>query len=159
MGVSGCGKTTVGTALAQNLGVRFIDGDTLHPETNIKKMASGQPLNDDDRAPWLADVGRTLGTATDATIIGCSALKRKYRDLIREQVSGPVSFLHLHADKAVLAERVASRAGHFMPPALLDSQFATLEMLQADENGRAFDIAQPFDGVVDDIQWFINSVN
>ena len=157
MGVSGCGKTTVGTAVADILGIHFVDGDALHPASNVQKMASGQPLNDEDRAPWLSDVGRTLAKAIGPTIIGCSTLKQKYHDLIRSQMDGPICFLHLHASQDVLVQRVNSRDGHFMPPALLDNQFATLEMLEADEKGRAFDIARPFDAVVADIQDFILS--
>ena len=139
MGVSGCGKTSVGEALAELAGVSFIDGDNLHPETNIKKMASGQPLDDADRKPWLADVGRTLGAHEGGIAVGCSALKRIYRDWIRAE-AGEVHFLHLDAPRDVLAERVADRPGHFMPASLLDSQFAALERLGADEAGRGIDI-------------------
>jgi gluconokinase len=148
MGVSGCGKTTVGEAVAERCGATFVDGDDLHPETNIAKMSQGIPLDDADRAPWLALVGQALAERTGSIFIGCSALKRKYRNLIREQVSEPVHFLHLNASKDVLSERVNSRPGHFMPPALLDSQFAILEHLEDDELGVNIDISRSFEDVV-----------
>ena len=150
MGVSGCGKTSVGTALARVCGMTFIDGDELHPQSNIDKMASGQPLDDADRAPWLRQVGQALARAEGPVAIGCSALKRIYRDWIRAEAGEPVRFLHLDAPKDVLARRVAERKGHFMPPALLDSQFAALERLGPDELGVEIDISQSFDAVVAD---------
>ena len=139
MGVSGCGKSRIGAALANRLGLRFLDGDSLHPAANVAKMARGTPLDDDDRAPWLDAVGAALGTQAD--VVACSALKRAYRDRIRAQAPGAV-FVHLAGDRAVLARRVASRPGHFMPPALLDSQLATLEPLQPDEAGMVVDLSQ-----------------
>lgn len=148
MGVSGCGKSTVGAALAELCNIRYVDGDDLHPAENKAKMASGTPLNDEDRAPWLAEVGRTLATSEGPVVIGCSALKRLYRDWIRREVPEPVRFIHLDAPKSVLATRVAHRPGHFMPAALLDSQFEALEPLDDDELGTKLDIAQPFDDVV-----------
>jgi len=148
MGVSGCGKSSVGTALSITCNVDFVDGDDLHPKCNIDKMAAGRPLNDEDRAPWLRRVGRTLADAHGPIVIGCSALKKTYRDWIREQVPEPVHFLHLDAPKDVLARRVAGRAGHFMPTALLDSQFDTLERLDRTEWGEEIDIARPFGEVV-----------
>lgn len=148
MGVSGCGKTSVGQGLAARCGLRFVDGDDLHPQANIEKMARGAPLDDADRAPWLADVGAALGAAEGPVVIGCSALKRAYRDIIRSHAGEPVGFLHLHASKEVLTQRVNSRAGHFMPPALLDSQLATLEHLGLDEVGMMVDITRPLEDVV-----------
>lgn len=139
MGVSGCGKSRIGEALAKTLGLRFFDGDSLHPPANIAKMSRGEALNDTDRAPWLDTVGAALGTRAD--VIACSALKRAYRDRIRAQAPDTV-FVHLAGDRAVLAARVASRPGHFMPPALLDSQLTTLEPLQPDEAGIVVDLAQ-----------------
>jgi len=150
MGVSGCGKTSVGEALAGSTDITFIDGDDLHPAENIAKMSRGEPLNDADRAPWLAQVGGTLASQTGPAIIGCSALKRSYRDIIRRNAREPVTFLHLAAPKLVLAKRVANRPGHFMPPALLDSQFAALEQLQDDERGAVINIDQPLAGVIAD---------
>ncbi|MFZ3582742.1 gluconokinase [Loktanella sp. DJP18] len=139
MGVSGCGKSRIGAALAKGLVLRFLDGDSLHPPSNIAKMSRGEALNDADRAPWLDAVGAALGTQAD--VIACSALKRAYRDRIRAQAPNTV-FVHLAGTRAVLATRVASRPGHFMPPALLDSQLATLERLQPDEAAIVVDLAQ-----------------
>jgi gluconokinase len=148
MGVSGCGKTSVGEALAAELGLRFVDGDALHPESNIKKMSSGIPLDDHDRAPWLVKVGATLAETDGPAVVGCSSLKRKYRDTIRENAGGDVGFIHLYADKDILVARVNEREGHFMPPALLDSQYADLEHLEADESGAIVDISVPLAEVV-----------
>ncbi len=142
MGVSGCGKSSIGAALATAIGGRFIDGDDLHPASNRAKMASGQPLTDADRAPWLTLVGQTLCTRTGPTVIGCSALKRGYRDLIRSKAASPVIFVHLTGTPQVLAARMAARSGHFMPPALLDSQLATLEPPLPDEAAITVDIDQ-----------------
>lgn len=150
MGVSGCGKTSVGEALASQGGINFFDGDDLHPAENIAKMSLGEPLDDADRAPWLAKVGRRLAQSEGRVVIGCSALKRSYRDIIRHNAGEPVAFLHLSAPRSVLAERVADRPGHFMPSSLLDSQFATLEPLHDDEQGAVIDIDQPLAGVVAD---------
>lgn len=144
MGVSGCGKSTVGAAFAAATGGQFIDGDDLHPAENVAKMASGQPLTDDDRAPWLDRVAQAL---TGHVVIGCSALKRAYRDRIRAG-AGPVRFLHLSGTRDVIAARMAVRPGHFMPLGLLDSQFATLEPPGPDEDAITVDIDQPFDAVV-----------
>jgi len=132
MGVSSCGKTTLGEALAQALGAHFVEGDKLHPPENIKKMSAGQPLNDQDRWPWLAKVGETL-QGTHGVIASCSSLKKTYRDLIRSAAGRPVYFIHLHGSRELLAARIASRKNHFMPPTLLESQLATLEMPLASE--------------------------
>jgi carbohydrate kinase (thermoresistant glucokinase family) len=158
MGVSGCGKTTVGHALSRRLWLHFIDGDDLHPQANIEKMSRGAALDDDDRAPWLRDVGQALEHASKPAAIGCSALKRKYRDLIRAQNTGDVHFIHLHAAKSVLAARVKNRPGHFMPAALLDSQYAALEHLEADETGRSVDISADFATVVTQAENYIREV-
>jgi carbohydrate kinase (thermoresistant glucokinase family) len=155
MGVTGCGKTSVGEALAARSDLSFIDGDDLHPAANIAKMASGVPLDDDDRAPWLRDVGKALAASGVSTVIGCSALKRAYRDIIRSEAGGPVHFLHLDAAKDVIAERLNARAGHFMPPELLESQCATLEPLQSDENGKVIDIDRPLEDVVADAASYV----
>ncbi len=150
MGVSGCGKTTVGEALAVRLGASFTDADELHPAANIAKMSRGEALTDEDRWPWLTRVGEAL-RGDGMRIVGCSALKRRYRVHIRRMAGGPVMFIHLAGSKAVIAERMQARAGHFMPPALLDSQFATLEPPGPDEEAITVDIDQPFGAVMDAI--------
>ena len=148
MGVSGCGKTTIGDLVARELGVPFLDGDSLHPVENVAKMAAGTPLTDEDRWPWLATVGSELAAAGNGgMVLACSALRRSYRDAIREQAPDTV-FLHLHGSKEVLKARTEGRTGHFMPPALLDSQLATLEPLEADEAGVVVDIEAPVQQVV-----------
>ncbi|WP_431245234.1 gluconokinase [Leifsonia xyli] len=143
MGVSGSGKSTVGQLLARRLGVPFVDGDALHPPANVAKMASGHPLTDEDRIPWLHAVGRALAdTAPEGTVVACSALKRAYRDLIRAEAPDAV-FAELDGSRELLAGRMAARPGHFMPVSLLDSQLATLEPLQQDEVGARFDVGSP----------------
>lgn len=139
MGVSGSGKSTVGELLANRLGLNYHDGDDLHPQVNIDKMAAGIPLNDEDRWPWLKQVGRWLVEAPTGGVIGCSALKRSYRDLIRDAAPDAV-FVHVHGSPELLRERMMHRDGHFMPASLLDSQLATLEELEPDENGKVFNI-------------------
>ncbi len=145
MGVSGCGKSSVGLALAEALGARFIDGDDLHPEANKAKMAAGIPLNDDDRWPWLDSVGEAL--AESNTVVACSALKRVYRERILAAAPGTF-FVHLHGTRELLAQRMNARPNHFMPVSLLDSQLNTLELLGADEPGVMLDIALPIDQLV-----------
>lgn len=142
MGVSGSGKTTTGELLGELLDLPYADGDDLHPRSNIDKMEAGQPLNDEDRWPWLELIGRWLSEHPDGGIIGCSALKRSYRDLIRE-FAPEVRFIHVHGSREVLWERMSHREGHFMPPELLDSQFATLEKLGPEEPGAVFDVSLP----------------
>lgn len=148
MGVAGCGKSTVGAALARATGAVYLDGDDLHPAVNIAKMSAGQPLTDSDRAPWLRRVGETLRDTPGPVLVGCSALRRLYRDMIRSAAAEPVGFLHLAGSRAVIEARMSLREGHFMPVSLLDSQFATLEPLGTDEAGVAVDIDQPFEAVV-----------
>jgi gluconokinase len=146
MGVASCGKTAVGEALAARLGVAFIEGDCLHPTSNVAKMSAGIPLSDDDRWPWLARIGESL-RGTQGLIASCSALKRRYRDYIAETAGRSVSFVFLDGRRALLEQRIAARKGHFMPPSLLDSQLATLERPGADEVAKAFDIAQPVEAI------------
>jgi gluconokinase len=151
MGVSGCGKSSVGAALGEKLGVPYVDGDDLHPVGNIEKMSKGLPLNDNDRWPWLTKVGETLAASKGCAIIGCSALKRIYRDKIREAVAEPVLFIHLAGSREVIGARMGKRAGHFMPGSLLDSQFATLEPPQGDELALTVDIDQSLEGIISTI--------
>jgi gluconokinase len=135
MGVSGCGKTTVAAILAGQLGWPFEEGDALHPQSNIDKMKAGHPLDDTDRAPWLEKIAEWADGCLDAGrsgVITCSALKRSYRDVINRRGSGVV-FVYLAGSRETIAARLAARHGHFMPSALLDSQFADLEEPTADE--------------------------
>lgn len=152
MGVSSTGKTSVGTAVAQKLGLKLIDGDDLHPRANIVKMASGTPLNDDDRRPWLErinDAAFSLEQKSEKGIIVCSALKKKYRDQIREG-NADVKFLFLNGSFELVLERMKQRKGHFMKPEMLQSQFNTLEIPQADEPDVLFiDIDGSFEEVVE----------
>lgn len=148
MGVSGSGKTTIGAALAQRLRVPFADADDFHPQANIDKMSAGIPLTDDDRAPWLATIAAWLREhATSGGVTSCSALKRSYRDVLAA-AAPQVFFVHLHGDPEVIAARVAGRPGHFMPAALVESQFATLEPLEPGERGAVLDVDQPVDDLV-----------
>jgi gluconokinase len=147
MGVSGSGKSTVGAALAQRLGVPFADADDLHPAANIAKMSRGEPLDDRDRQPWLETIGGWLAAHPGGGVVSCSALKRKYRDQLRTHVPG-LELLHLQGSREVIARRQASRPGHFMPASLLTSQFATLEPLEPDELGLVIDVDQPVDRIV-----------
>jgi gluconokinase len=149
MGVSGSGKSTVGAALAQRLRVPFGDGDDLHPPANVAKMTAGQPLDDDDRYPWLEAIGEWLADHHDGGVMSCSALKRTYRDQLRRHCPD-VEFLHLSGSPEVIGKRQASRPGHFMPASLLQSQFATLEPLEPDEHGIVIDVDQDIDAIVDD---------
>ncbi len=148
MGVAGSGKTLIGGLLAPRLGAKYVVGDTLHPATNIAKMSRGEPLTDADRWPWLDLVGATLALAEAPTIVGCSALKRAYRDRIRAAVGCPVRFVHLTGERALIAARMADRTGHFMPATLLDSQFAALEPPVPEEEAVSIDIDQPPGAVV-----------
>lgn len=147
MGVASCGKTTLGEALARELGVKFVEGDALHPEANIAKMTAGIPLTDEDRWPWLQHVGEAL-RGEEGVIAACSALRRAYRDRLREAAGRPVSFLFLDGTSEVLAARIAARKNHFMPPSLLDSQLATLEPPGADEMALRLDLTRPLSELV-----------
>jgi len=148
MGVSGSGKTTVGAALAQRLGVPFADADDFHPAANVAKMSAGTPLDDADRLPWLQTISQWLADhAATGAVVSCSALKRWYRDILRE--GAPTQFfVHLDGSPDVVARRVAGRPAHFMPASLVTSQFSTLEPLGADESGVALDLDLPVDELV-----------
>ncbi len=144
MGVSGCGKSTVAALLAGQLGWPFEEGDALHPQANIEKMAADHPLTDDDRRPWLRKVAEWIDQRLDAGdggIITCSALKRAYRDALNRRGAGVV-FVYLAGDKVTIKARLAVRQGHFMPPNLLDSQFADLEEPTSDEPAIRVDIGE-----------------
>jgi carbohydrate kinase (thermoresistant glucokinase family) len=152
MGVSGAGKSTIGQRLAERLGWSFAEGDALHPARNVEKMKSGQPLTDTDRAPWLAAVAQVIETwrhRGEHGVITCSALKKAYRRQISER--GDVRLVFLEGPREVIAGRVGARRGHFMPPGLLDSQFATLEPPGPDENPIIVGIDLPVQGVVESI--------
>ena len=150
MGVSGCGKSSVGAALSGALGIPYRDGDDLHPPANVAKMRVGEALTDADRWPWLDRVAGELARLAPV-IVGCSALRRSYRDRIRAGAGGPVCFVHLAGSREVISARMAARSGHFMPTSLLDSQFATLEPPGPDEAAMTIDIDQPMERLVADV--------
>jgi gluconokinase len=147
MGVSGSGKSTVGAALARRLDIPFADADNFHPAANITKMSAGIPLDDDDRYPWLAAVGKWLADH-DGGVMSCSALKRRYRDQLRSY-RPTVEFLHLTGSPALISRRQAERTGHFMPASLEISQFEALEPLGSDEHGLAIDVGRSADDIVE----------
>ncbi|MBA8989024.1 carbohydrate kinase (thermoresistant glucokinase family) [Curtobacterium pusillum] len=149
MGVAGCGKSSVGVRLAQAFDADFLDADTVHPAANIEKMSRGEALTDEDRWPWLQSLATMAREAPRAIVIGCSALRRSYRDVLREGNPG-AQFVHLTGSRELLAERLAARSGHFMPASLLGSQLQTLEPLEADEAGVTLDVAASIDTLVAD---------
>ncbi len=152
MGVSGGGKTRVGAAFAKALGIDFVEGDAYHPPENVRRMSSGIPLTDEDRAGWLQSLAVRIREAKDAgtgIVVACSALKRSYRDVLRAGARpAPLQFIYLRGSRAVIGERLAARRGHFMPPALLDSQFATLEEPAPDEHAWVCDVGPPSEEIV-----------
>ena len=153
MGVSGCGKSTVGAALAARLGLRFIEGDSFHPARNVAKMSAGLPLDDHDRADWLQALAAEIRSARaqgSGLVLSCSALKCRYRDLLRE-ADPDLRFAHLQGPRTLIAERMAGRSGHYMPPALLDSQLRDLEPLDDGEAGLRLDITEAPQALVDRI--------
>jgi gluconokinase len=131
MGVAGAGKTTIARALAAAIDVAYIDADDLHPAANVRKMSAGVPLDDEDRWPWLKLVGDAVASRPGGVVVACSALKRRYRDALREQAPA-LFFVHLAPSPAVIEARLAARPDHFMPPSLLASQFDTLEPLEGE---------------------------
>ena len=150
MGVSGCGKTTVGEQLAERLGWPYQEGDALHPPANVAKMAGGTPLTDADRLPWLAAVAAWIDARREAGecgVVSCSALKRAYRQLLIDDHTD-VQLVYLQGSRNQLAERLAARTGHYMPAGLLDSQLATLEEPTAAEQPLVVTIDQPVDAIV-----------
>ena len=154
MGVSGSGKSLIGAQLARALDVEFVEGDDLHPPENVKRMAAGIPLTDDNRRGWLIAIADRLREAKRARVglvISCSALKRTYRDLLRSDGATDVRFVYLAGNRVLLAERLAQRRGHFMPPSLLESQLSTLEEPSPDERAWVCDIRETPDAIVADL--------
>ena len=153
MGVSGAGKSTIAQALAERLGWRSEDGDKFHPASNVAKMSAGQPLTDEDRWPWLKAIADEIDRLCDKrqpAVFACSALRHAYRKVL---VHGrdDVAIVFLDGTRELIAERLGARKGHFMPPGLLDSQFATLERPSTDENAIAVPIDAAVETIVDDI--------
>lgn len=150
MGVAGSGKTTVAVQLADRLGWTFAEADDFHPPANVAKMASGIPLTDDDRWPWLADIAEWIETAPGDAVITCSALRRRYREVLGAGAAR-VRYVHLDGTVDQLTRRLSSRVGHFMPVSMLESQLATLERLDPDEDGAVINIDATPQDIVDDI--------
>lgn len=153
MGVSGCGKSEVGQRLAQALGVRFLEGDAYHSVSNVAKMASGIPLDDDDRADWLRVLQGEIAAARargEGLVLACSALKRRYRDLLRA-ADPELRFAHLSGPRELIAQRMLARTAHYMPASLLDSQLRDLEPLQQDEAGLQLDLSKTLQALTEEI--------
>ena len=151
MGVSATGKTTVAEGLSEELGCEFVEGDSLHPSANIAKMSAGIPLTDEDRWPWLKAIAEMVAVKDHerrSTVVTCSALKRSYRDVLRD--AAPTFFVQLDAPFEVLRDRMQLRTKHFMPTSLLRSQFETLEPLDDDEDGAVIDVTPPIDEVIEE---------
>lgn len=151
MGVSGCGKSSLGARLADYLEAVFVEGDSLHPLENVAKMRLGTPLEDQDRWPWLERIGELLSPGPQGArpmVVSCSALKRAYRDRLRELACQPMTFIFLQGDRELLASRMAGRNHDYMPLSLLDSQLATLELPQAEPDVLTIDINQPLEAIV-----------
>jgi gluconokinase len=151
MGVSGCGKSRVGRALADVLGLDFVEGDELHPPRNVQLMAAGTPLTDADRLSWLHALAARLDDARAAQrglVVSCSALKRAYRDVLRTGATD-LRFVHLHGEPALIEQRLRTRVGHYMPPSLLQSQLDTLEPPGPDEGAITMNISEPVERIVD----------
>jgi gluconokinase len=158
MGVSASGKSSVAAGLSGALGLAWIDADDLHPVENVAKMASGIPLSDDDRWPWLDRAGEELsrGAAGGGAVMACSGLRKAYRDRLRTHAPGAI-FVHLTGTPALLAQRAAARADHFMPASLLASQLALLEPLEPEERGLAIDVAAPLTDIVETAQQWMEA--
>ena len=154
MGVAGSGKSLIGARLARELQVEFVEGDDLHPQKNVRRMAAGIPLTDNDRKGWLIAIAARLREAQRAgtgLVASCSALKRIYRDLLRSVAAADLRFVYLAGSRELLAERLANRRGHFMPPSLLESQLAILEEPSPDEHAWVCDIRKTPDAIVADL--------
>ncbi|WP_433715279.1 gluconokinase [Nocardia sp. CA-084685] len=152
MGVTGCGKSTIGRQVAELTGGEFLDADDLHSPSNVAKMAAGIPLTDADRAPWLEAVRDWMGTR-NAGVVACSALRRRYRNVLRN-VTAPVAFVHLDGAPTTIRSRMAARRGHFMRPVLLDSQLELLEPLEPDEFGVVLDVGTGPDEIAQSVVEF-----
>ena len=153
MGVSGSGKTTIARGVAEREGWLLVEGDAFHPPANVAKMHAGTPLTDEDRSPWLRAIAHEIDAMRaqgQSAVVACSALKRAYRDILIGDRSD-VILVYLQGSKALIAERLAARKGHFMPAALLDSQFATLEEPSEDEHAVVVSIAPAADAIVEDV--------
>jgi gluconokinase len=158
MGVSGCGKSSVGEDLACRIGADFIEGDSLHPPTNVEKMRAGTPLTDADRWPWLDALGQILG-GDGNVVVSCSALKRTHRDRLRALAGRAVVFVYLQGDRDVLSARMAARSHEYMPLSLLDSQLATLEPPYAEDRVITIEINQPLEAIVGLATEYLASLN
>ncbi|WP_019481917.1 gluconokinase [Arthrobacter sp. TB 23] len=159
MGVQGSGKSTIGSLLAERLGVAFVDGDDLHPVDNKTLMAAGTPLTDDNRLPWLHTVGEVLAEGRKAgVVVACSALKLAYRDLLRGHVPELV-VVHPHGTIELVAARISAREHEYMPPSLLASQYESLQTLGDDERGLTVDLSLPPQAMVDHIVAFLSESN
>ena len=159
MGVCGCGKTSVGGLLATNTEGVFIDADSFHPPKNVEKMSTGVPLNDQDRKKWLIAIGQAIKAHEGPwpLFFGCSALKRKYRNLIDSEAGGQeITYIHLDGDKELIRERMKKREGHFMKAQMIESQFQDLEKLQSDEKGITVNVESGLDKVCENILDEIN---
>lgn len=155
MGVCGTGKTTVGEALAERLSCSFLEGDSFHPPENVAKMRAGNPLNDEDRWPWLNELGKSIADEAekaDPVIATCSALKRSYRDCLRNAIGGDVLFVLLHGERDLLLQRLLERSHRYMPSSLLDSQLETLELPEPDETSLSLNVEAALPDVVQRIE-------
>jgi len=153
MGVSGSGKSTIGESLAERLGWPYEDADTFHPASNVAKMSAGHPLTDEDRWPWLKAIAAEIDRvckADERVVIGCSALKRAYRDVLLHGRTD-IRLVYLEGTQSLIADRIGQRKGHFMPPGLLTSQFATLEPPTPDEHPLTVSIDAPVEAIIDDV--------
>ncbi|WP_407976381.1 gluconokinase [Brucella pseudogrignonensis] len=154
MGVSGSGKSTVGEKLAEALNLPFLEGDSLHPKSNVDKMASGIPLQDEDRWPWLDKIGERMATAEQGLIVSCSSLKKSYRERLRAAVGGQLAFVFLDGSFEVLHEHMGHRTGHFMPVTMLESQLATLESPVGEPLVFRADVVDPIEKIVaESLEW------
>lgn len=148
MGVAGSGKSSVGSALAAELEGKYLEGDDFHPALNVKKMSDGIPLTDEDRWPWLRQIGQELAKQRGVIVGGCSSLKRVYRERLVAAAGEPILFIYLDGSRSLIEKRMASRTSHFMPSSLLESQFETLEVPESNEFAISVDIDMPIENIV-----------